>query len=135
MRLSTVVIVLLLLTVGALVVYLYNAPANVVTVVERPVYEVDSVSWLPWAVGAGGWGWPGSYYWNRPMPRYYGPRWGGGSHWGGGGAPRGGGGGGGGGGGAPRGGGGGGGGAPRGGGGGGGGGGAPRGGGGGGMRK
>jgi hypothetical protein len=77
MRLSTVVIVLLLLIVGALLVYLYFAPPKLITIVERPVYDVNYVSWRPWAWGAGGWGWPGASYVNRPMPHFYGSHGGG----------------------------------------------------------
>ncbi len=44
-----------------------------VTIVERPVYDYG-VSWVPWSWGSGGYGWPGSYYVNRPMPHFYGTR-------------------------------------------------------------
>ncbi len=77
MRFSTVLILLLLLTIGVLVFYIFYLPPKMVTIVERPVYDYG-VSWVPWSWGSGGYGWPGSYYVNRPMP-HFGPR-GGGSH-------------------------------------------------------
>lgn len=86
MRLSIILIALLLLTVALLVAYIYYVPPKMVTIVERPVYDYG-VSWRPWSWGAGGYGWPGAVYVNRPMPHF-----GGGGH-GGGGGPHGGGGG------------------------------------------
>ncbi len=69
MRFTTILILLLLAAVGILLFYIYYLPPKMVTIVERPVYDYG-VSWVPWSWGAGGWGWPGSYYVNRPMPRY-----------------------------------------------------------------
>lgn len=70
MRLSIILIVLFLLTIALLVMYIYYVPPKMVTIVERPVYDYG-VSWVPWSMGAGGYGWPGSYYVNRPMPHFY----------------------------------------------------------------
>lgn len=58
----------LLLTVIVLASYIYYRPVEVV--VERPVV-VQDVNWIPWSMGEGGWGWPGSFYVNRPMPNFY----------------------------------------------------------------
>lgn len=66
-----ILIVLLLLTIAALVGYIYYVPPKIVTVVERPIYEYGP-RWRPWSWGWGGWGWPGAYYVNRPVPQYYG---------------------------------------------------------------
>jgi hypothetical protein len=77
MSFTTILILLLLLTVGVLVFYIFYLPPKMVTIVERPVYDYG-VSWVPWSWGSGGYGWPGAYYVNRPMP-HFGPR-GGGSH-------------------------------------------------------
>ena len=61
-------VIVLLLAVIALAAYIYYRPVEVV--VERPVVVRD-VNWIPWSWGGGGWGWPGSFYVNRPMPHFY----------------------------------------------------------------
>jgi hypothetical protein len=72
MGLHTVLILILFVVIGVLLFYIYQVPPNVVTVVERPVYDYNYVTWSPWSWGAGSLGWPGSYYVNRPRPHYYG---------------------------------------------------------------
>jgi hypothetical protein len=72
MALNTVLILILFVVIGVLVLYIYQLPPKVVTVVERPVYDYNYVTWNPWSWGAGSLGWPGSYYVNRPRPHYYG---------------------------------------------------------------
>jgi hypothetical protein len=72
MGLHTVLILLLFVVIGVLLFYIYQVPPKFVTVVERPVYDYNYVTWNPWSWGAGSLGWPGSYYVNRPRPHYYG---------------------------------------------------------------
>ena len=71
MRLLSFLVILLLIVIAALVYFIYWLPPRV-TVVERPVVEyVTGPRWIPWEWGAGTYGWPGSFYINRPVPHFY----------------------------------------------------------------
>jgi len=72
MNVSSFLIAVLIIAVGVLAFYVFYAPPKIVAVVERPVVQYDyPVNWVPWSFGRGGWGWPGAFYVNRPMPHFY----------------------------------------------------------------
>lgn len=69
MLLGIVLIVFLVLII-ILITYINYKPSNTVTHTKRSEQRNDVV-WIPWSWGGGGYGWPGSFYVNRPMPHFY----------------------------------------------------------------